>query len=282
MGRPIKKRWFTVKDSDSGSLVDLALTTSTGVEAIIAQKGSSTYDVGSGRVKLVNKTSSPNAGEAILVVGGEPVSKITQYRMYFFNPTVKDIQWRDGDANILVTLDPAPVPEGGAPVTQTATATASATPDPLAFAIYIIDVDDAGTGYTDGTVGVTVSAPDATDASLGLYDYKTDPDNADGSGSVIISDGGTGYSLVPVVTQSGGTGSGATFTAVVTAGVVTSVVGDGNGTGYDGTETFTIGASLKLLATAEGTSTGGLITDITVTDGGAGYVSAPTITVDAP
>ena len=276
MGRPIKKRWFTVKDSDSGSLVDLALTTSTGVEAIIAQKGSSTYDVGSGRVKLVNKTSAPNAGEAILVVGGEPVSKITQYRMYFFNPTVKDIQWRDGDANILVTLDPTPVPEGGAPVTQTATASATPT---ATFTIDTILVDTGGSGYTDGTVGVTVSAPDATDASLGLYDNS----NADGSGSVIISDGGTGYTgSVPLVTQTGGTGSDATFTAVVTAGVVTSVDGDGNGTGYDGTETFSIGASLKLLATAEGTSTGGLITDITVTDGGAGYVSVPTITVDAP
>ena len=116
MGRPIKKRWFTVKEATNGSLVDLALTTLAGTETIIAQKGTGVYDVASGRVKLVNKAAPDSEGEAVLTIDGNTISKITQYRMYFFDPSIKDIVWRDGDANLLVTtLVPTPVDEGAEP-----------------------------------------------------------------------------------------------------------------------------------------------------------------------
>ena len=49
---------------------------------------------------------------------------------------------------------------------------------------------------------------------------------------MIVTNGGTGYTTAPVVTPSGGGGSGAAFTAVVYQGVVTAVRITGFGSGY--------------------------------------------------
>ena len=66
---------------------------------------------------------------------------------------------------------------------------------------------------------------------------------ASGSGisgsSIAVPSGGSGYTGAPIVKLSGGTGSGATGYAVVTGGVVTSIVITSPGTGYTAGDTLT-------------------------------------------
>jgi hypothetical protein len=60
--------------------------------------------------------------------------------------------------------------------------------------------------------------------------------------SYSVTSGGNGYLVAPVVTVTGGGGSGATAHAVLNAGVVTSVVADSAGTGYTSPPMVTIAA----------------------------------------
>lgn len=87
---------------------------------------------------------------------------------------------------------------------------------------YIIIVADQPNGYWlwDGTNL-------ATAGTLGL--------------NVTVTDGGSGYTSVPTVTPSGGSGSGATFTAVLENEIVVSVTVDDPGSGYLVGETVTLG-----------------------------------------
>ena len=114
-----------------------------------------------------------------------------------------------------------------------------------------------------------------------------------------VTSGGTGYAFPPVVTISGGGGTGATATAVLgtgaSAGVITSINFTG-GSGYTSAPTITIApptatavaaATLGSGATAgmvTSISTSGAITSITVTNQGLGYSSAnlPNVTIAPP
>ena len=58
--------------------------------------------------------------------------------------------------------------------------------------------------------------------------------------SITVDAGGSGYTVVPSVTITGGGGTGATATAVLTAQVVTSITVDTNGSGYTSVPTVTI------------------------------------------
>ena len=141
-----------------------------------------------------------------------------------------------------VTFD-AP-PAGGTTAQGTATIDANGK-------VTNIVVTQAGNGYQSAP-GVTVDPVGATgigNAVQGTTATATaDSSNLDGSGgltgSLTITDGGSGYSSSPTVTISGGSGDPATVTA-------TPVIVDGE------------------------------IQSITVT-GGTGYATAPTITIDDP
>lgn len=275
MGRPIKKKWFTVKD---GAVGDLSLTTAAGVEPIIAQKGTGVYDVASGRVKLVNKMDTPLEGEAILLANGSPVSKISQYRMYYFDPAKVDVQWRNGAADVLVTLAPPLTTEGESPA---ATATASATVTSAAIAS--IAVTDGGGGY-GAAPAVTVSAPDGTSATLGtiVVDEGTGANDPGTVTSIAVSGGGSGYTSAPAVVITGTNTGAASATAVLTDGVVTSITIDVAGTGYGIAD---IGATIDAVTLTQATATAVLDGDVVDTIGvdvaGEGYVAA-TVTVAAP
>ena len=70
--------------------------------------------------------------------------------------------------------------------------------------------------------------------------------SGDGVNSVTITDGGEYYTSAPTVTFSGGGGSGATGTAVISAGgLVTGVTINTAGTGYTSAPTVTFGNSPK-------------------------------------
>lgn len=282
MGRPIKKIWFTV---EKGSTVgDLTLTTTTGDEPIIAQKGTGVYDVVSGRVKLVDKAAPTEDNEAVLLANGNRVRKITQYRMYFFDDSLKDIKWREGDGSLASGVVLAPV------LTHEGDALASASISNGAVTSF--SVVNGGHGYANTVPAVTISAPIAgTDATadgftLTAANLTSDAINT-GPLSATITDAGSGYSGTVVVTVAGGTGTGATAEAVINSdGEITDISITDGGSGFANTDSITFTIPSPVSTTATGTAvldgTGDSVVSITITEGGAGYYAEPTVTIANP
>ena len=129
MGRAIKKKWFTAyAGSVAGNLN--VLVGGGSAEAIIKQVGTGVYQVASGRVKLSNPADpayveiAPDpmtgvVGTAVLNHNGRAVRRINQYRVTYFDDgdpsTPEDDVWRDGNATVLGTFDPALSAEGDEP-----------------------------------------------------------------------------------------------------------------------------------------------------------------------
>ena len=138
--------------------------------------------------------------------------------------------------------------------------------------------------------------------------------------SIVVTNGGVGYTSVPAVTLSGGGGTYASATATMLDGVVTGVTVTGatgygslpdvtiappvspaaataaidplgtvteidiasGGSGYTTVpEVFLSGGNSAIPATAVATLTAGVVTAITITNPGAGYTSPPTVTISA-
>jgi hypothetical protein len=84
-----------------------------------------------------------------------------------------------------------------------------------------------------------------------------------------VTNGGSGYSSSPVVNITGGSGSGATATATVAAGIITAINITNPGSGYTSAPTVSI---------SDSTGTGATAT-VDTTSGGTGYTTAPTVTI---
>ena len=105
-----------------------------------------------------------------------------------------------------------------------------------------------------------------------------------------VTNAGSGYSATnpPLVTVTGGGGSGAVITANVSAaGTITGLTVVNAGLGYSTSPTVTIAPPSPVVAAVAGTPTlltlpGSLDPTIPVTSGGSGYLTAPTVTLGAP
>jgi hypothetical protein len=100
--------------------------------------------------------------------------------------------------------------------------------------------------------------------------------------SITPSSGGAGYVFPPVVTISGGGGTGAAATATVTGGVVTGFTITNPGNGYTSVPTITVAPPIATAAATAtigrgtgGAGTGGVVSGITIANGGSGYTSVP-------
>ena len=157
-----------------------------------------------------------------------------------------------------------------------------------------------GTGSTTGTAVLTsgrVTSVTIGGTSSGLIIPTS-------VGSITIGSGGTGYTSAPVVVFTGGGGSGASATAVLTSGVVTSITlspayGTGlnytsaptisftGGGGTGATATCTIGGAITISiaaptatqAVATSALTGTSISSASVTNQGWYYTTAPLVSV---
>ena len=98
------------------------------------------------------------------------------------------------------------------------------------------------------------------------------------TGSVVINNGGYGYSSSPSVTPSGGGGTGATFSASVTGGVTSYVISK-SGAGYLTPPAVVFSGGGGTNATAVTTIAGGIVTSIQIQSAGSGYTSNPTLTL---
>ena len=110
------------------------------------------------------------------------------------------------------------------------------------------------------------------------------------SASFTITPGTKTFSVAPTVTISGGGGTGATATAILSGGLVTGIQMTNNGTGYTTTPSlaFTLGTQLAagIAPTADGNANNFCVTSIaltpSVTARGSGYTTPPVVNVAPP
>ncbi|WOO40798.1 serine hydrolase [Rubellicoccus peritrichatus] len=90
----------------------------------------------------------------------------------------------------------------------------------------------------------------------------------------------SGYVNTPTVTITGGGGTGAEYTAVLTDGGVTGYTKVNGGSGYHATAAMTFsGGNPTTAATGTVIVKDGSVVGLGITSGGAGYTSAPTVTI---
>lgn len=99
--------------------------------------------------------------------------------------------------------------------------------------------------------------------------------------SFTIAGGTTVYSAAPTVTISGGGGTGATATAVLTGGVVSGITITNAGTGFTSAPSIAFSGGTVTTAATNPTGTGNAtnftVSALTLTAPGSGYASAPTV-----
>jgi Domain of unknown function DUF11 len=128
-------------------------------------------------------------------------------------------------------------------------------------------VEEDGTGLVRINAGTVITGNTSTNEGAGVY---LDAIPEGGVFSVAVTNGGKGFAKAPTVTFTGGGGTGATGTAIISHGKVVGVTITNPGTGYitAPTITFSGGGGMSATATANltlGTSTlditGAVITD---------------------
>ena len=142
--------------------------------------------------------------------------------------------------------------------------------------ITAITVANGGAGYTSApTVSIIAQAGDSVTVASATAILSGGPVQR-----VTLSSGGSNY-VSPVVSFSGGGGSGATATAVVAGGVITGITIVSGGSGYTSAPTVYIqdsgGGSGAIIASIDiGSSS---VSQIVINNGGAGYREVPTVTL---
>ncbi len=126
-------------------------------------------------------------------------------------------------------------------------------------------------GGTHSTVPLVTMTGNATaTAALGVT-----------AASFTINGGTTVYSAAPTVAITGGGGAGATATAVLTGGVVSSITITNAGSGFTTAPTIAFSAGTITNAgtnpTGTGNATNFTVNGITVTSAGSGYTATPTV-----
>lgn len=96
--------------------------------------------------------------------------------------------------------------------------------------------------------------------------------------SVPLTAGGTGYTAAPTIAFSGGGGSGAAATAVLSPTSVATVTVGAGGTLYATAPAVLFTGGGGSGATGTATVAGGAVTSVAVTSGGTGYTSTPSVT----
>ena len=114
------------------------------------------------------------------------------------------------------------------------------------------------------------------DRTLNLSWFKADPI------TIALTNAGLGYTTPPTITITGGGGSGATASPVMSNGSITAITGTKVGWGYNVAPNVTItGNGTGATATAIVDKVTQTISGYSITNGGSGY-SFATVTVDAP
>jgi len=136
-------------------------------------------------------------------------------------------------------------------------------------------------GITNSGSGYDAASPPILTISGGGGTGATASVTVNGSVSEItVTAGGSGFTSSPLVSIVGGGGSGASATAIITKGVVSRILINSGGTGYTSQPSITIvgGGGTGAQATA---SVRGPIQAVTVGSGGVSYTSTPSISLSS-
>ena len=202
---------------------------------------------------------------------------------YTANPVVNIVGGGGSGATAIANLIPASATATVAPVGVTATAIANvSSPSPLGNGqVTSVTPVLLGTNYSN-RLFPRVTIPPPGDQATATATFN--------AGIIAVPNanifGGTNYSSIPLVTLSGGGGDGlATARAVVTAGVVTSIIVTFQGSGYTSAPTVAI-APPGLTATARAVlgsgATAGQVVSYVITNPGSGYLVSQIATVTDP
>ena len=135
-----------------------------------------------------------------------------------------------------------------------------------------VNITTPGSGYT--------SAPTATISGTGSGATARATLAPVGVASVTVTDGGTGFTSVPLITFKGGGGSGATGLAVLTGTTVAAVNLTASGSGYTSAPSITFkgGGGSATLPTATVNMNGDKVGSISITDAGSGITDNISVT----
>lgn len=185
--------------------------------------------------------------------------------------------------------------EGGVGYTQTLTlvgsgVTAEAITSIVNGGVRFVTITDRGEGYTSSPVVAFSSAPFGGTTAVGISTLIDNIVDCNGTTSskvqaVYITNPGSGYTVAPSVSFTGGGGVGAAATTGIGDGVVGIITITSAGSGYIIAPTVTFTGAPGSGTTATGIATvsiAGTITNIYVTNSGFGYTVAPTITISSP
>ena len=177
------------------------------------------------------------------------------------------------------------------------TAECQAAVSPLGGVSKVVLLND-GSGYT-GTPTVTISDPgdDAdTSAILGALPVSefsktatavaitTSVGGVQSVKEILITNAGYGYTEPPTVTITGGNGSGAIATCIISTGSVLNIGITDKGDRYYEPPTITIDPPVGsgVTATAVSRIEAGRLSEVLISNAGSGYTSVPNITVSPP
>jgi len=177
------------------------------------------------------------------------------------------------------------------------TAECQAAVSPLGGVSKVVLLND-GSGYT-GTPTVTISDPgdDAdTSAILGALPVSefsktatavaitTSVGGVQSVKEILITNAGYGYTEPPTVTITGGNGSGAIATCIISTGSVLNIGITDKGDRYYEPPTITIDPPVGsgITATAVSRIEDGRLSEVLISNAGSGYTSVPNITVSPP
>ena len=177
------------------------------------------------------------------------------------------------------------------------TAECQAAVSPLGGVSKVVLLND-GSGYT-GTPTVTISDPgdDAdTSAILGALPVSefsktatavaitTSVGGVQSVKEILITNAGYGYTEPPTVTITGGNGSGAIATCIISTGSVLNIGITDKGDRYYEPPTITIDPPVGsgVTATAVSRIDAGRLSEVLISNAGSGYTSVPNITVSPP
>ena len=142
--------------------------------------------------------------------------------------------------------------------------------------VSLVLLSNYGINYTSAPT-VSISAPTSGTTATAVAATPVS-----GVGAVTLTAGGTGYTSVPDIIFSAGSGlgSGAQATAVLSGGAVTGITLGSGGFEYPASSSVPVqivgGGGAGATATAS-TNGSGVITTLTLTFGGGGYTSAPAV-----
>ncbi|MEO0016720.1 MAG: hypothetical protein RLZZ522_3 [Verrucomicrobiota bacterium] len=176
---------------------------------------------------------------------------------------------------------PVGTPNGAGPESVTTVTTVAATGNGLTTRATTFQAafDSAGDHYlaTSGltAANLTVTGTGGTPVYVPTTDFTIAR-----SQRATVTNGGRDYTAAPIVTLSGGGGSGASATATLDASVRSVTMTQG-GAGYTAAPAVTFvgggGAGASGMAVID--AQGGIVTDVRITHGGSGYTSPPAVVI---